>query len=347
MPLLLNRWLRWEDNGTIVQRVHPDFRVMLMDAGFLDDIFSRIEMNLGVSVRHIVFEAQRSAAKVYIGNWLSGALGWVLLVPGAKRFAVSQFNQLAKLLGMVHSETVDYKTGSYGIARMRNPYSRDLMAANVVGAFEVLEGKPYTHEWTERGDTLLLRVERTEQVSDIAERMYLVFPPAFPGDLHLERCSRCHVPSELRYLQWREDEGVIIDSRRDRRMNIMIEDVPGAVFREFRKELGEEVVPLIIEAQKEYWLAYINELELLEPAPEDREQAYRTLLETLPLFGQGNPVSLRHEGEMLEVSVENPFSELLLAGELAAFYQAVEGYEPDVEISTVEEGILDFRIKPK
>ncbi len=58
-------------------------------------------------------------------------------------------------------------------------------------------------------------------------------------------------------------------------------------------------------------------------------------------------IMMNRAGEGLEVSVENPFSELLLAGELAAFYQAAEGCEPDFQISTVEEAILNFRIKPK
>ncbi len=347
MPLLLSRWMRWEDNGTIIQRVNPDFRVMLMEADFLDDIFARIEQALGVSVRHIVFEAQRSAAKVYVGNWLQGALGWLLLIPGLKRFAVSQFNKLAILLGMVHSETVAYKPRSYGIARMKNAYSRDLLAANVVGAFEILEGKPYKHEWVEQDGSLLIRVETTEQVSNIAERMYMLFPPAFPGEVRFDRCKRCGIPRELSFLEWQEDEGLIIDNRRKRRMNIMIEDVPGTVFREIRKELGDEVVPLILDAQKEYWLAYIDEVGLLEPAPLNPESAYRALLDTLPLFGQGNAVAFQRNGESVEVAVENRFSELLLAGALAAFYQSVEQREPEVEIRNIEEGILNFRITPK
>lgn len=347
LPLILGRWLHWENNGTIVQRTSPTYRVMLMDADFLEDIFGRIEGFLGVSIRHIVFEAQRSAAKVYIGNWLNGPLGWILRIPGAKRYAVTQFNKLAALLGMVHSETVSYRPGRYGVARMINVYSRDLMAANVVGAFEVLEGKPYRHEWIQENGSLLLRVEHTEAIPDIAERMYLVFPPAYPGNLHFDRCGRCHVPTELRYLRWDEDRGFITDTRRGRRMNIMIEDVAGTVFREFRKELGEDVVPLIIEAQKEYWLEYIQQLHLLDHAPADPTRTYRMLLETLPLFGQGNPVSVQRNHEALEVAVENPFSELLLAGSLAAFYQAVEEMEPEVEIRNIEEGILNFRITPK
>ncbi len=347
LPLSLGRWLRWEDNGTIVQRLNPTFRVLLMEADFLDDIFSRIEEALGISVRHIVFEAQRSAAKVYIGNWLESPLGWALLIPGLKRFTVEQFNKLAMLFGLAHSQTVEYRPGRYGLTRMRNIYSLDLMAANVVGAFEALERTPYKHSWTLDGDSMLLRVEHTATVSDIAERMYLVFPPAYPGGRHFPRCRRCGVPSQLSYLHWHEDQGTIIDSRRNKRMNFMIEDVPGTVFREMRKELGDAVVPLIIQAQKESWLNYIGGLGLLQLPQGNPEDAYRKLLEELPFLGQGNPVYVMRKGDVLEVAVENPFSELLLAGSLAAFYEAVENLAPDVEIHMIEEGILNFKFTPK
>jgi hypothetical protein len=345
-PRLLGKWLKWDDNGTIRQRTSPDFRVVIMEANFLDDLFGRIERSLGISVHHIVFEAQRSAAKGYIGNWLGGMRGKLLLLPGAKRLAVQAFNKLAILGGSVYSETKDYQPGQYGIARMRNPYSRDLMAAMVVGAFEALEGKPYRHAWKDEGEDLLLSVEAAAQPPDIAERMYLVFPPTHPGNVKFERCGRCKVPRDIRYLEWHEDEGKIVDTRRNTRVNFIDGYVPGTVFREFRKELGEAVVPIIIDAQKEYFLEYIRELGLLDEAGKRPEYGYHLLLDTLPLYGQGNPVSIIREQNRLEVIVENPYEELLLAGTVAACYQAIESEEPEVSFKTPEEGILQIVVRP-
>ncbi|MHB8780218.1 MAG: hypothetical protein ACYC55_02375 [Candidatus Geothermincolia bacterium] len=345
-PVLLGRWLKWGDNGTIIQRLSPEFRIVIMEADFLEDLFQRIEKALGISVRHIVFEAQRSSAKGFIGNWLKGVLGKVVRLPGARHIAITQFNKLAILGGSVYSETLDYKAHCCGVARMRNPYSKDLMAAMVVGAFEALEQKPYRHTWIEEGDDLLLRVDATEQRPEIADRMYLVFPPARPGRLRLERCPSCGVPKALGHLKWREDEGLIIDTRRNKRVNFIDAYVPGTVFREFRKELGEEVVPIIVEAQKEHFLEYIKDVELdTEPArtPEER---YHELLDSLPLHGQGNPVSIVRKESHLEVVVENPYDELLLAGTMAACFQAVEAEEPEVNFKTLEEGVLQIIVRP-
>ncbi len=242
---------------------------------------------------------------------------------------------------------MEYKSGKYGIARMRNPYSLDLMAANVVGAFEILEGKPYAYTWSKDGGDLLLRVEATEDVPEVAARMYLLFPPARPGNIQFSRCKRCGVPNDVRYLQWQEDQGNIMDTRREKRVSFVIENVAGTVFREFRKELGDTVVDIIIQAQKECWLDHIAELGLLEEAAGDPERSYQTLLDTLPVLGKGNPISMQRTADLLEVVVENPFDELLVAGALAACYEAVEGTEPEVTFQTVAEGTLTLQVQPK
>ncbi len=346
-PVRFAHWLRWENGGTIVQTVSTNFRVVIMESNFLEDLFGRIEKTLGISVRHIVFEAQKSGAKGYIGNWLSGPLGKVLMIPKAKGLVINQFHALGILGGSAYSETVEYKPGEYGIALIRNPYSKDLMAAMVEGAFEAMEGKPYVHSWTERGNDHLLRVEAATRPQDISDRMYLAFPPAHPGSIQFARCKSCNVPLDLRYLKWYENEGIIVDTRRDKRVNFLDGYVPATVFREFRKELGDAVVPIIVDAQREYFLEYIHELELLKLARGDLKNMYHILLDTLPVYGQGNPVSIVRTDSRLDVTVENPYDELLLAGTLAACYQAVEETEPEITFEQVEEGIINFRIQPK
>ena len=57
LPVQLGGWLRWDNNGRIFQKISPTFRVILMEANFMDDLFGRIEKALGISIRHIVFEA--------------------------------------------------------------------------------------------------------------------------------------------------------------------------------------------------------------------------------------------------------------------------------------------------
>lgn len=95
------------------------------------------------------------------------------------------------------------------------------------------------------------------------------------------------------------------------------------------------------------WLDYVTELGPLGPAQSDPESMYHTLLDTLPILGQGNPVSIQRSADTLEVTVENLYDERLLAGTLAACYQAVEGSEPEVTFRKVDKGISDCQILPK
>jgi hypothetical protein len=155
-----------------------------------------------------------------------------------------------------------------------------------------------------------------------------------PGNISFPRCRFCGVPSELSYLEWDFDKGTIIDRRRDVRMTFMDGYTPATVFRELEKEVGEEIYPLIIKAQKETTHRHLDELKLI--AREDRDSSkgslgiFKKVLAPLPLLGQGNPVGLEKEGGCLKVTIENPYNEYLLAGHIAAIFEAAEGMESEI-----------------
>ena len=62
-PRFVSFFIKWNDNGTITQFMRKEFRVVLIHAGFVDNLFENIEARLGVSIEHIAFEAQRNASK--------------------------------------------------------------------------------------------------------------------------------------------------------------------------------------------------------------------------------------------------------------------------------------------
>jgi hypothetical protein len=63
-----------------------------------------------------------------------------------------------------------------------------------------------------------------------------------------------------------------------------------------------------------------------------REEIYEDFLDLLPLYGKGNPVQSDMSKDVLAVTVENPYSAYLLAGELLAIYEAVEGHPGAIDI---------------
>ncbi|MDY6795526.1 MAG: hypothetical protein SWK76_09670 [Actinomycetota bacterium] len=127
-------------------------------------------------------------------------------------------------------------------AIIRNPYNRELMAVIVLGAFESLERRPFEHTWKKVEGDDVIRITASDEKPQISERLGVILPPLKPGSLTYPRCSSYSVPGELSYLEWREDQGIIMDSQRGVRMTFLDAYTPGVVFRELEKD----IYPLII-----------------------------------------------------------------------------------------------------
>ncbi|MBN2028383.1 MAG: hypothetical protein JW854_16660, partial [Actinobacteria bacterium] len=322
-PRFFNLFLTWKGNGTIVSRISPAFRMVLVESALLEDIYQRIEAALSMPIREAVFEAERAATVATIDNLLPPWLiRWVLrnrlVMHPASRF----LQQLARTAGMADVHTVFYHVFKGSIARVRNEFNRELFAAIVVGAFESMEGVIYDHDWIEMGDELFFFINPAESKPEIAERMKPQIVAPLPGDRRLEICTRCGFPRALDHLCWDISAAIITDERRGVRMSFVDGYAFSAVFRELVEELGDDIVPIIVEAAREYTLCSIEETGLLAGG-RGREDIYRDFLDLLPTCGKGNPVQSDVAGDTLSVTIENPYSTYLLSGELLAIYEAV------------------------
>lgn len=347
---MFSRIIRWNDNGTITERMMPDLRAVLLEADLFNTLFARIEEKMGISISHLVFEAQRNAAKEVIDGVLNRFPFSLARLGPNRRVVVRVFCAVAVVTGQSYARAVSYRPGRDGEAIIRNPYNRELMAAIVLGAFESLERKPFEHTWAQIDGDDCIVITASDQKPEFSDRLAVHMPPLKAGNLSFPRCRVCGVPRELSYLEWREDEGIIVDTRRDVRMAFLDGFTPTTVFRELEKELGEDIYPLVITAQKEATHRHLDELKLVtredRMSPGGNRSIYEKILASLPLFGQGNPVSMSMEGNRLEVTVENPYNEHLLAGHMAAIYEAVEGTESEVEWRKPDPLTVVFTVRP-
>lgn len=332
-PYWLARSLVWNDDGTITSKNRPDFRTLIIEADYLTEIFKKIEGVLGVSIQHIVFEAQRNAAKDVIDGNIDRARWAIRHVPGVRRLIISYFNRMASWTGQGYARTISYGKAGEGAAIIRNPFNRELMSAVVVGALESLGEEPYDYRWEKRGDDDVIVVEPTGEHPEFAERLTYTIPPVKPGSRRYERCPGCGVPTLLKDLEWQENEGLLIDARNGVRMVILEVYTTGVVLRELARELGEDIYPVIVEAQRHFSLDHIRREFLSGEGAAggfDREALYRDVLDSIALRGQGNPVKREIDDGRLTVTVENPFDEHILAGHLSALYELAEGRKPQV-----------------
>ncbi len=327
------RLIRWNSNGTISIRINPRFRILLLEAESMTRMMKDIEEKLGVSIRHLFFEAERLAAVRVIDANLIGPGKLVKYLPGAKRPMPFVFCRVAVGTGMGYARALAYKPGAYGEAVIRNPFDEELMAAVICGSFECIERHPFDYRWKEVNGERVIRIEPAERKPEIAERMDFSLQPLKPGDRRFERCPGCKTPSMLHGLEWRENEGIIYDNRRGARMVFVDMYTPNVVIRELARELGEEVYPLVIEAQRSVSLRNLSE-EYLSSSRADRPaesaELHRSLMEDLAVRGLGNPTRYSFDSGAWEVEVDNPFNLHLLAGHLQALFQFTEGRKPEV-----------------
>lgn len=349
VPRIVGHLNRWMPNGTIVNMGNPRYRQIFYEADLLPEIRKRISEGLEFPVNRIFYEAERNAVREVVNGLLENISRRIFLrVPPLKRGMVHFFHKLAAITGTARSRTVKYKPGKFGVARIRNPWDLDLMAAVVVGAFEALEKCPYRAFWKKENGEYLLRVEATESKPEISERLEVDYPPLKDGGFRHHFCPRCRVPLELRNLEWKEEEGLILDRRRGIRIINWEAHSIRRVIRELVEELVDDVVPIIIDAERDRTLRMLRDLGLTEPCGEDKTHVIREMLSQLPVYGYGlaNEVELTFGG-ILRVWIDNPYQELLMAGRLGAFFESVEGVRARIEWSNIGPSTVSYTLFPE
>jgi hypothetical protein len=324
LPFYFRFIVKWGDNGTIGMGPNPSQRLVLVESELLNDIYRRIEAVVAVSIRHIVFEAERAAAKATIDVMMPKSARWLVNNRLIMHPASRGLQHIARLAGMADARTIFYHVYRGSLASIRNPMNLDIFGAMVVGAFESTEGVIYDYEWVDVDDTLYLLVMPAESKPEIAARLVPEVGPPLPGNRRLDLCRRCSLPRALQHLNWDVPNAVITDTRRGVRMSLIDGYAFSTVFRELIAELGSDIVPIIIEASREYTHRSIEETGFLG-RPESPLTTYEEYLDLLPIYGHGNPVESEINDDLLRVTIENPYSVHMLAGQLLAIFEAVQG----------------------
>ncbi|MBN1289327.1 MAG: hypothetical protein JXA49_06805 [Actinobacteria bacterium] len=354
-PVVISLAIRWKNNGTISPIfIDKHVRIVMLHTGVYDKLFSQIEDWLGISIEHILFEAQRNISIALFDSFGRRLPGVSLFkkIPIWKRLIVEGFNKVAILSGMSYSATLEYEPGKYGLARLKNPYNIDLMAANIVGAFEFLEMVPFKHQITdEGGNNYLVEVHAAKEKPEISERLNVEKPVRISGKVPYEKCTLCRAPLiAASRLKWIEEEGKIIDTNSGSRVIMMDGFLLKTVFRELAKELGDEVTKLLVPAQRDWTVEHV---ELLGNAPgesalegDEFEKAFKDYLKDLPVFGYGNPVSFVSSGSKVKVTIENPFDENVLAGTLQGLYEIFSKRECNVSWDVRRKAEVIYSLEP-
>ncbi len=346
-PRLMTTFLGWDGNGAITVKRLPVFRVVLIEADFFPVLLKSLEEKLGISIRHVAFEAQRHSIRQAITNVLDSPFRFLAQGKHMKKLTARVFCHIAMLTGTSHARVISYEPGKLGEAVIRNPFDKEMMASIIISAFESLEGVPFQHSWRNQGGDDVITVWPVEKDSHIACRMTHAPLELKTGKRHIKRCQSCGTPSAMRHLKWHNKKGIVSDERDGTRYVLLDAFTPEVIMRELVKELGEDFYPLIVEAYRDFSLPHIQRDHFGVDRVADRDALYASALELMAARGQGNPVFWSIDGDRLEIVVENPFERHLLGGYFAALFEAVEGMEASAVWECPDSLTAVYTIKPR
>jgi len=298
----------WKDNGIIETRPIA-LRGVWMERDLLQGIITRIEESLGLPIDHIIIDAKRRDARLYVDNMLHGLAGRLVRLRTVRRAAYSYMIGQAASIGLARARVLEYRPGEYLLGKAVNVYQEAVFAGDVCGCFESVERiRAKAHRATV-GDTFILKIEAWPSGPE-DQRLQLEKTPEVEARVSFRRCPRCGLPEEVSRWRWDYPQGLVFDGTTSQRIVFIDTGGINAVFRELAAELGEEI-PRLIAAQTR---AFYESL-FPEGGPGNRPD-----LGLLEVRGYGVPEKLEPDEEDLAsgLRVSNPFNPPMVAGTVAA-----------------------------
>ena len=338
-PVYTRIFRQWNSDGTVTGRLSSGIRICHIEAGEVCAMVEGVSARIGYPIDRIVVEGERKASRNITNETLSpgyGLLGLVGRSWGGSPVSLKITLAISRSVGFGSPEVLKYIRGRELKLRVENPFCVPIVVGDLWGAFEALHRITADVSWEETPGAVTIDMVkvRDEMVEEHPDRLALQKMATLPGDVGFDRCPRCGIPREVTgSIEWDLDAGVVKNRKTGRReVTVMVEAV-NAVISELSAELGDEIPGMVQQVEQEYIADMMKASRLQNTMSE-----YEALLEELRVMGMGNPVEVEKEGERLEVRVNNPFCEPLLAGRVGGYYEALEGVTPTVTWTPDEEG---------
>lgn len=354
VPLITRSLLTWRNNGTITLSSQDTFRALVLRHSQIDAVrrFTGGQV-MNPFTSFLYEEMRRSSQRLFDSVFDSIPFLRISLKRKSPRVtAVNFLNATARLMGQCLSVTHEYVPGEHARGTVKNPFYMPAMAAYITGAFEALEQLPFDCTWEQSGEeTYEVTVFRRKTERFLRPVPRENRPAPLPGANIIERCPKCNSPVALANWSWNMDTGIITDTRDGSRIILVDARTINGVMRSMSERFSEAVDYLMLDLHREWKLEQLKARHITPVGrPLSRKElftAYRSRLDTLAVEGQGNPVSIVIEGPLLTVTVENPYNNYLIAGELRAYYETFNL----VEQSTVtwheqRQGIVKYTVGP-
>jgi hypothetical protein len=341
VPLMVSKGQTWKDNGTIVQTKDPDHRMSFFEPEMLNGIFSRLESILGVPIDKIVIESKGNEAREYVEK---------LLPPIARKLArhvgmgmvADNLSRNGRALGFGDVALVDRRrkgdADDYVAMRVRNPHSLMVLQAEMLGAWEAIDGRDNQVRYEQAdGDEYLLTVSVGSHPIELREHLKFRTYSTKPGDIAYDRCSTCGVPLKVAQYRWDPAEGTITHPATGTR--IAVTGVKGidAILDALEAELGDAIPPAVVDAQRRHMKESMGNY-----VSQGENTDYRT---AIAFRGLGNLTRFELNPGRLSVTLENACMHLMMVGMTQALFELAMSLEKSsCEYELTADGDLNMEI---
>lgn len=336
VPKEISEGSRWENDGTISALRTPGQRSLFYEVEGIDSLFRNIGEIIGLPVNRIIAEGKRKNTLDFLEGYFSGIMGMLARTIGRRRIYMT-IADLGAIFGYGHFEIMDVKRGEYVKIIGRNIYSLPLLMGDLLATFNFTERLPASVLVEEKDGGQIITIRRGEKPEEeLSSRLEPVPYAPKPGDIRFEKCASCGAPTEMKSWDFDLEEGVITDNTTGRRMASMGIDQIDAVLRELQEELGEEIITVILQAQRDYTRSDLE--------ADEMGKGHSYLRHFFALRGMGNLVSYELDGSRLEASIENARPPLLVAGIMYGIFELLSAVEGKLEYELLDDGTLEVKV---
>jgi hypothetical protein len=198
-------------------------------------------------------------------------------------------------------------------------------AAECLASVEAFEGRDHriVYREVEEG-TYEYSASPGEHPVELSERLKLRRYDFKPGEVEYERCPGCGIPVEVARLEWKVEEGTILNLETERRMAVFSPFAMDAILQDLESELGESIPEVVIEAQRRFVKSRVNE--------DNWRQSGTTFNQQTAMRGFGNITEFEADDKRLRVTIQNSCMPLLVVGMAQAIYEIAM----DIESTTCD-----------
>ncbi len=335
----------WLNNGDVVQKVNPAARLCFIECENLDPLFNNIGDIIGMNIEKMVVNLTARGTEKYMSSLVPAVVKEMVqakqMDPGAFVAPVVVF---CHIVGFGKYEVIDSRyerdEDDYSITRIEAPFSVPEAAGAIAGVLSATVGGEHAVSYKEVSPGVYdFTTSWTEYPEVLVEKLQTSAYQHRDGDIELERCATCGLPTALSAYNWYLDRGLIVNKSTKRRMAVLGPELLDVLFKALEAELGEDIPAAVVEAQRRFVKTGFFSIDELSDEGDFRLQ--------LALRGMGNLQELKMGSQGMSLRVDNAACNLLMVGMVQGLFEMIFDVDSSVEWELSGEGDLEVDVRPK